>query len=168
MRYNKLQQVQVALRSSLLHTCVSIELSSATAYQQLHDVLQKTVQQIKMEEQLIFPLIFDYEPSVWDVFTRQHHKLMNQVRHLQSLLHELSILGADADGEIFSDIQQAFEYFMSVSFQHMDEEEEVLNEILWRYYNDDELMRLGKEQESMVSFLQQYNAPKTLQPATAA
>jgi hypothetical protein len=70
---------------------------------------------------------------------------MNQWRDLKSLIHSFyKEKGVENRGAIISLIRESFNDFMLLNYNHMDDEEAVLNEILWRYYSDNAIMEMEK------------------------
>jgi aspartate-semialdehyde dehydrogenase len=144
MRYNIFNKVHRPLKESLLSTCISLSrngewnISSALeAIRKVEEVLEICDEQVKYEAINILPFIFEYEPSVWNAYTSEHHKVMNLCRDIKSLVQSFyKLKGTENKFAVMELISEKFNEFMLLNYNHMDDEEAVLNEILWRYYTD--------------------------------
>ncbi|WP_020601312.1 hypothetical protein [Segetibacter koreensis] len=144
MRYNIFNQVHRPLKECLLSTCIYLSRNGdwniATAVEAIYkveEVLELCDEQVKYETVNILPFIFEYEPSVWNSYTSEHHKIANLSLSLESLIKSFyKMQGAENKLAVMELISENFNEFMLLNYNHMDDEEAVLNEILWRYYND--------------------------------
>src|SRR4051794_2843824 len=163
MRYNIFNRVHRPLKEALLSTCISLSRngdwnisSAAEAIRKVEDVLEICDGQVKCEAINILPYVFEYEPSVWNVYTTQHHKLMNQSRHLEDLVQSFySFKGVETKLTVMELISDTFNEFTILNYEHMDDEEPVLNEILWRYYDDAFIMQMESEMELLPVLMEQ-------------
>ena len=55
-----------------------------------------------------------------------------------------------------------------MNYNHMDDEEAVLNEILWRYYSDQFIMQMENELKTVINGPTKQSKKKALQMANAA
>ena len=173
MRYNIFNLVHMPLRLALLNASVHLQqeenLPEHVIVQKVQEVTNLLKCQLQNEEQFILPIIFEYEAGVWDMYTRQHHKAKNVIREIEALIEEFH--QADREEEqwmITSSIQDRFHYLVLATYHHMDDEEEVLNEILWRYHNDAFLLQLQKQMQSLPGVVKTYERPRVVQSAFAA
>jgi hypothetical protein len=175
MRYNIFNQVHRPLKECLLSACISLsrngDWNMATALEavrKVEEVLQICDEQVKNEAIHILPFVFEYEPSVWNSYTSEHHKVMNLWRHLESLVQSFYRLkGSENKFSVMELISECFNEFMLLNYNHMDDEEAVLNEILWRYYNDAFIRQMENEMNMMPELLKQ-SRKKGVQMANAA
>src|SRR5919107_5897255 len=93
MRYNIFNQVHRPLKLALISTCISLSrngdwnlLAATEAIRKVEEVLQLFKEQVQNESLHIFPFIFEYEPSVWAMYSSEHHKGMNLVHQLETLV----------------------------------------------------------------------------------
>ena len=149
-RYNIFYQIHKALRailydtaSQLQQTDFSNEKEGNAAAGQVELVMVLFDKHADTEDGFILPAIEKYEPSVSTLFAEEHvedHALSARMRDL------LSGYQAAVDEEQRSLLGQgitiAFTEFLVFNLEHMAKEESVLNELLWRYYSDGELMQL--------------------------
>lgn len=152
MRFNIFRELHTPARTALLNTCMALEAAQydmekiPAAARRATEVIAIVKELIRNEELHLFPLLFQFEPSVWDEFIRQHHKVKNGLRSLEDALDDL-LNATSQEYQVFYqvEVEHAFNKFLSICFTHMDEEEEVINEILWRYYSDDTLVEICQQ-----------------------
>ena len=65
-------------------------------------------------------------------------------------------------------INESFNEFMLFNFNHMDDEEAVLNEILWRYYPDKVLLQTEEKMNILPHLVEHSAQRRDYQIATAA
>jgi hypothetical protein len=149
MRYNIFNQVHRPFKLALLHTCIELSKddSATTSWSQVicnvKEVISLYKHQVKFEYSYLLPLVFEYEPSVWDIYTIEHQQATNILRGIENLVQLMEASGDQhLKRSIMNEIKSTYNEFMRFNFQHMEDEEEVLNEILWRYYNDNFLLQI--------------------------
>jgi hypothetical protein len=76
----------------------------------------------------------------------------------------------DAEGKLtlMELISKSFNEFVLNNYNHMDDEEAVLNEILWRYYNDAFIRQIENEIYVQRGLVKQHKKTERLQISTAA
>lgn len=164
MRPNIFNTIQHRLRSSLLSTCVYLAESQGfdvtavtVVIRKITEVLKVFKAQLKYEGMYLLPLVFEYEPSIWDAYTREHHKAMNLARNLEEMVGKVPAVNKEED-QWFAQLNKAFTEFMQFNYKHMDDEEEVLNEFLWRYYKDDVILQLPGDAETPAKLIKQHES----------
>ena len=75
--------------------------------------------------------------------------------------------GAENKLAVMELISESFTEFVLLNYNHMDDEEAVLNEILWRYYNDTSIKQIESERISLPGSKGQ-RRKKEMQMANAA
>jgi len=176
MRHNIFYTAHRPLKLALISTCISLDqqhanenTNSADVIKKISEVLYIFKEQIRNESTYILPIIFDYEPSIWNMYTAQHHKGMNQLRDLEDLISAFKKAEDEQKAAMISLISGAYNEFMLFNFHHMDDEEEVINEILWRYYKDTYLLEVEAAFKTLHPAVKQQHATAALtQTATAA
>ena len=173
MRYNIFSEIHQPVKLALLSTCITLSKKNEWNFKkaeksirQVADVVNTFYTQLQIEEQHLLPLVFVYEPSVWDVFARQHRQLVAMADKLQQLIY--STKQTEDVIEKFTamiEIDSIYNEFIMANYNHMDEEEEILNEILWQYYSDETLQSIVKTKTPAVLVQQ---AGKLVYTATAA
>jgi hypothetical protein len=98
------------------------------------------------EDNFILPAIAAYEPSVVAAFEAEHVEDIQLGEQLNTCVEKLensqTLLEKIVAGRELTD---AFVSFMAFNLRHMAKEEDILNKILWRYYSDDEIKKIGAE-----------------------
>jgi hypothetical protein len=119
------------------------DFSTTQTLKEVDEVLNLYNEQINYEALHIFPLIFEYEPSIWNNYTTEHNTISKLAEKIRSLIQSYnSQQGNNNKSKIKSSISASFNEFILANFNHMDDEEAVLNEILWRYYDDNILRKI--------------------------
>jgi len=175
MRHNIFNKLHWQLKVSLLNTCVSLSdavafdtTTAQVAIKKIEGVLKIFKEQLKYESASLLPLVFEYEPSIWDLYTKGHQKAANLGYGIEILLQHYNKLHTTQDKqEVMDLVKIAYQEFMQFNFNHMDDEEEVLNEILWRYYSDDVIKQV-EEQLHVKAALIKHGDVGRYQAATAA
>jgi hypothetical protein len=150
-RYNIFNLIHKGLRASLHHTSLQLQQTDFTSGQETDEALNR-VREIVMlfeehahkEDSFILPAISQYEPSVTAGFEEEHIKDEELGRQLQICI--IVIEKAESPMEKLAagkDLITSFEAFAIFNLQHMAREESLLNKILWRYYNDDEIRNIN-------------------------
>lgn len=151
MRFNIFNQIHKALRALLYDTALTLQQTSFTnpeeaeaALTKVRNVLNVFDKHAEHEDDFVLPAIAHYEPSLVDAFEQEHvedHELAERLRELIATLeNEATIDGQLKTGHA---ILHSFIAFMNFNLIHMAKEETVLNERLWRYYSDSEIVALN-------------------------
>ena len=143
-RYNIFNQVHKGLRALLHETIVKLQQTDFTdaedadeVVQQLQTVLDLFDEHAHTEDSYILPAIAEFEPSVTDLFAQEHVQDLALSKQLHGLLQAFSwSISPDAKQEIGAAISKAFFEFTLFNLEHMKKEEDVLNKLLWRYFDD--------------------------------
>jgi hypothetical protein len=151
-RINIFNQIHKGLRAMLYDTALTLQQTHFADSDQSDAGVKKVRTTTEMinahtahEDHFIFPAIQEYEPSLVDVFTMEHlknHSLSEKL--LDSLVAHNHAVKAESKIEAGQAIIRAFQEFMVYNLEHMSNEENVLNEILWRYYSDEEIEAISK------------------------
>ncbi|MEJ8842307.1 hemerythrin domain-containing protein [Lacibacter sp. H375] len=146
-RYNIFNQVHKGLRALLYETIIKLQQTDFTdaedadeAVQQVKIVLDLFDEHAHTEDTFILPAIVEYEPSVVDVFAQEHVQDLALSNKLNGLLQAFSLtISPDSKRDIGAAVSTAVFEFMLFNLAHMKKEEDVLNKLLWRYYDDEVL-----------------------------
>ncbi len=147
-RYNMFHQVHKGLKALLYETALELQQTDFWDVEQATAIIRKIENVVLLfekhassEDHFVFPAVEKYEPSVADVFEKEHEK-DHQLGQLlsQSLDAYRNAAVITAKAEAGKQIQLAYADFMVFNLEHMGKEEKLLNIILWRYYDDDELL----------------------------
>lgn len=150
MRYNIFYKIHKGLRVMLYETATglqrtdfNVEEEADAALKDITAVVDFFDKHAHIEDELVFPAIAQYEPSVVDVFEKEHeldHELSERLRTLVMMFNAL-----DSDQEkiqLGSAIRRAFVEFMVFNLNHMAKEEDIINNLLWRYLSDKEILAI--------------------------
>jgi Hemerythrin HHE cation binding domain len=146
-RYNIFNQVHKGLRALLYETIIKLQQTDFAdaedadeAVQQVKIILDLFDEHAHTEDTFILPAIVEYEPSVVDAFAQEHVKDLALSNKLNGLLQAFSLaISPEAKREIGVAVSNAVFEFMLFNLEHMKKEEDVLNKLLWRYYDDEVL-----------------------------
>jgi hemerythrin-like domain-containing protein len=151
-RINVFNQIHKGLRAMLYDTALTLQQTHFADSDQSDAAVKKVRTTVEMinahtahEDHFIFPAIQAYEPSLVDVFTMEHlknHSLSDKL--VDSLVLHNHAVKPESKIETGQALIRAFQEFMVYNLEHMTNEETVLNEILWRYYSDEEIEAISK------------------------
>jgi chromosome condensin MukBEF ATPase and DNA-binding subunit MukB len=152
-RFNIFQQIHKGLRAQLYQTALQLQQTDFTLKQELVAALDKVKEIVLLfdehadrEDTYILPLVFEYEPAVWSAFEREHKLDIAVLKELMAVLNMLTTALTPHQRMIAGKrLIRCFTAFMAFHLEQMDKEEMVLNEILWRYYSDDNLIGMQSE-----------------------
>jgi hemerythrin-like domain-containing protein len=147
MRYNTFYQIHKALRTMLYETAIELqrtdfdnEEESAEALTKIENVVNFFDKHAHHEDTLVFPAVEKYEPSVVDAFEQEHIKDHELGARLRMLIAMFDSVENDEDKiQLGSAIRKSFVDFLTFNLEHMAKEEDIINNLLWRYYTDDEI-----------------------------
>ena len=151
-RINVFNQIHKGLRAMLYDTALTLQQTHFADSDQSDAAVKKVRTTVEMinahtahEDHFIFPAIQAYEPSLVDVFTMEHlknHSLSDKL--VDSLVMHNHAVKSESKIETGQALIRAFQEFMVYNLEHMTNEETILNEILWRYYSDEEIEAISK------------------------
>jgi hypothetical protein len=152
-RFNIFNQIHKGLRALLFETALRLQQTDFTNPEQTEPLLEQIQQTLDIfdkhanhEDQAILPVIHQYEPALVDAFEKEHEADHALAEKLRSLLDSFEKASTPAEQiNIGHALLHAFTGFTSFNLDHMAKEETVLNERLWRYYSDAELMALSQK-----------------------
>ena len=153
MRYNTFYQVHKALRAMLYETATELQRTDFNSGEEVTSVLANITTVVDVfdkhaynEDHFVFPAVEQYEPSVVDSFEQEHvrdHELSTQLR---TLINIYSSLKTDEERiQLGSALRKAFVDFLAFNLVHMAKEEDIINNLLWRYYTDEQIRAIEKQ-----------------------
>ena len=153
MRYNTFYQVHKALRAMLYETAIELQQTDFNNEDQAVSLLNNIASVIDPfykhsynEDHYVFAAVPEHEPSVIDSFAQEHvkdHALGGKLRTLINMYS--SSEGEEERTQLGSAIRKAFVEFLSSNLDHMAKEEEIINNVLWRYYTDDQIRAIERK-----------------------
>jgi hemerythrin-like domain-containing protein len=147
MRYNIFYQIHKGLRAMLYETAIEIQRTDFNNEEESGQALDKITAAADLfdkhayhEDTVVFPAVEQYEPSVVDAFEQEHvkdHELGSRIRVLIAMFD--SVETDEEKINLGSAIRKAFVEFLAFNLEHMAKEEDIINNLLWRYYSDEEI-----------------------------
>ncbi|MGB6977419.1 MAG: hemerythrin domain-containing protein [Gammaproteobacteria bacterium] len=141
MRVDLYTVIHKAQRQRLFELSVKIgrtDFDDSTQVTKVREELQKMIAHLRKhahtDETFIHPL-FNKVGQEGQLLEEEHHALENS-------FDELEIIGASSNAR--SKLYVQFNRFLAAYLQHIDEEEVTQVEILWKHFNDQELMEVMK------------------------
>ena len=150
-RYNIFHIIHKGLRAALYQTALQLQQTDFTSEEETAEALNK-VREIVMlfdghahkEDDFILPAISSYEPSVVASFEAEHEKDEALGKQLRQCLDNIeSATGLPEKCLAGKALNETFVSYMVFNLQHMAKEEDVINSILWRYYSDEQIRKIG-------------------------
>jgi hypothetical protein len=153
MRYNIFYQIHKALRAMLYHTATELQRTDFNNQEEAEAALAdiKTVVDLfdkhaYHEDNLVFSAVQQYEPSVVDSFEQEHVKDHELSEKLRTLTVIYSSLEKDEEKiQLGSAIRKSFVEFLAFNLEHMAKEEDIINNLLWRYYSDEQIHSIEQQ-----------------------
>lgn len=152
-RINIFNQIHKGLRAALYDTAMSLQQADFTVEAEAEEALDKIKETAMLfdehahkEDKFILPAIVQFEPSVADAFEQEHVTDIILSGKLEASVNNFyTLLKAEDRAEAGKKLNVDFVAFMVFNLQHMAKEEDVLNQLLWRYYSDAEIMQIHHE-----------------------
>lgn len=152
-RYNIFNQVHKGLRAFLYETAMQVQQTdfakaeeAARAQESMEEALYYFNQHALHIERFIFPFIIAYHPHLVATCKQQYQANSVQAQKLRGAMnaycHAEDPVEKTAAGKA---ILKTFTGFLTAHLDCMSREDNLLNSLLWRYYNDAELLGLEKE-----------------------
>src|SRR6478672_3107699 len=153
MRYNTFYQVHKALRAMLYETASELQRTDFNSGEEVTSLLVNITTVVDVfdkhaynEDHFVFPAVEQYEPSVVDSFEQEHVKDHELSTQLRTLINIYSSLKTDEERtQLGSALRKAFVDFLAFNIVHMAKEEDIINNLLWRYYTDDQIRAIEKQ-----------------------
>jgi hypothetical protein len=147
-RYNSFYLIHKGLRAMLYDAALTLQQTdfskneeSMNALAKVNDALFAFSNHAHHEDHFIFPMVELHEPALAESFEKEHvedHRLSDCLKNLlaiyeNAMLDEERIVCGSA-------ITKSFIEFMVFNLQHMGKEEIYINEALWKYYTDEQII----------------------------
>jgi len=144
MRYNIFYGIHKALRAMLYETAIELQRTDFNNDDEAETILMNIMTVVDLfdkhayvEDNLVFPSVEKYEPSVIDAFEQEHvknHELYGKLRAFVAIFVPLKT--NEEKIQLGSAIRKIFVEFLVFNLEHMAKEEDIINNLLWRYYTD--------------------------------
>lgn len=150
-RYNIFNLIHKGLRASLYQTALELQQADFTSETDTEDAISRINEIIMLfeghalkEDSYILPAIKTFEPSVVALFEAEHEEDERLGRELKSSIQKLAEATTYLERLIAGrELNDTFVRFTVFNLSHMAKEEDVINNILWRYYSDDEIKSIS-------------------------
>ncbi len=166
-RYNIFQLIHKGLRASLYQTAVLLQQTDFTEEMETAEVLSRVKEIIMLfeahahkEDHFILPAIMPFEPSVAAAFEAEHQEDEELGRQLAEAISKVEKAHTHLEQLMAGRMLVFhFEAFLVFNLQHMAKEEDIINKILWRYFQDEEIKMLSARiTESVEPWMQDFYA----------
>jgi hypothetical protein len=143
-RVNIFNQIHKGLRAALYETAQFLQQADFSNEKETEEAVSKTKEVLMLfdehagkEDRYILPAIQPFEPSIVDSFEQEHEKDLSLSAALNHSLDSLHYLNTDQEKiEAGKNINREFVAFLCFNLEHMAREEDMINKILWRYFDD--------------------------------
>ncbi|MCG2616876.1 hypothetical protein LZZ85_21445 [Terrimonas sp. NA20] len=131
---------------SLLHTDFWNVEDSGRIILRMREIISLFGKHAYGEDCFVLAAVKKYEPSVGDAFEQDHAYGRELAEELSAILTAYEAAAVITDKVwVAEKINMAYNRFLVFHIEVMEKEEEVLMPILWRYYNDQELLNMKKQ-----------------------
>ena len=151
MRFNIFNSIHKALRALLYDTALFLQRADflnatdlQTAGQRVRLVVALFDDHAHHEDQFVLPALQQWEPGITSTFEQEHQADMGLGVHLLDSLKTLQSAPILQKPDAGRDFMDRFQAFMLFNLEHMAKEEKVLNDLLWKYYTDEEIMKIDE------------------------
>ena len=149
-RFNIFNQIHKGLRAALYDTALQLQQADFTSASESELALEKVKEVVMLfdehahkEDAFVLPAILQYEPSVVDAFEQEHVADLILSKQLSDVVNLFESLLKASDREAAGrKLNVIFVEFVAFNLKHMAKEEDVINNILWRYYTDGEILQI--------------------------
>jgi hypothetical protein len=149
-RINIFNQIHKGLRAALYDAAISLQQTDFTVEAETEEALSKIKEVVMLfdehalkEDTFVLPAILQFEPSVVDAFEQEHMTDLVLSSQLVALVNGFdNLLKAEDRATAGRKINIQFVEFLVFNLKHMAKEEDILNQLLWRYYSDAEILQI--------------------------
>ncbi|HEX5171175.1 MAG TPA: hemerythrin domain-containing protein [Cyclobacteriaceae bacterium] len=152
-RYNPFNLIHKGLRHLMYDTALKIQTAdfatingAASVITQLEQLLSYFEEHAHHEDTFVLPPVEKYNPELVADFESQHeedHRLGHEIRLALASwkIAEGTVARLSAGKKIFF----LFNEFIAFNLYHMNKEEQLINEVLWRHYTDIEIQGITQQ-----------------------
>jgi hypothetical protein len=159
MRYNIFNQIHKALRALLYDTANTLQQTDFTNEQEAAEALKKVQQVIAVfdkhahhEDNDVLPAIEKFDSGITAYFAQEHHEDIALGQKISGLMDACNQAGSSAKKmEAGLALHHAFIEFMVFNLNHMAKEERILNPILWKHYDDTQIVAINTSVVAKIS-----------------
>lgn len=146
-RFNTFYLIHKALRAMMYDCAVSIQQTDFTNQAEMNTTAEKIKNVIdnfddhaNHEDNFVMPMILKYKPEIVAEFEKEHVTDHRLGKEISGVIDDL--ISAANDDERKSNglkLLYLFNDFMGFNLYHMNKEEDILNNLLWKHYTDEEI-----------------------------
>ncbi len=151
-RYNLYNEIHKALRADLYETALLLqqtdfhnENNADKAFQKINAVLELFEGHAHHEDKHVMPLVQELDPITYASIESEHETdeaLTNQL--VDKMDAYMNAASEEMRVELGREIMYLFIEFGAFNLSHMNKEEHLVNEILWKNYTDEALLQISK------------------------
>lgn len=165
-RYNSFLMIHKALRAMLMDATLELQHADFLNIEKTTAVLKKleiVVDMFEMhashEDSLVLPMIQELSPETSQLFEAEHVKDHELGERLKAAIESINT-ASDAAARLAAGQQLLYIFydFVAFNFAHMNKEETILNEVIWKYYSDEAILKVNQQ-------IVQRNTPAQMQTA---
>jgi hypothetical protein len=151
IRFQPLGQTYQKLGTLLCQTALSIQATDYTAPTDWERLIQQVKQtytafksHAEKEENILFPILHNFEPALSAILRNDQYERMRYLNDLSDLFSTKQAATDKHKSKLFSHkLLYRFDEFVASVLQQMNEHERMINQVLWRYYSDKELVQMA-------------------------
>lgn len=151
IRFNPFNQVHKGLRALLYHTALSLQHTDFTNEEETNEVITKVEEVLSLfeghahiEDTMVFPLLNQVAPQIVTEFEQQHVRDHELGYELEQALDAVLAAGQGTKKiKAGFHLQLIFAEFTAFNLSHMNQEETIVKEELWKNFSDEELLALS-------------------------
>lgn len=152
-RYNFFNHVHKGLRAFLYDTALQVQQTdflrteeAIATLERVNNTLHHFTRHAFYIERFLFPFIREYNPVLANTIKQQYQANAGLAQRLRGFMtvYEHAVSSAEKT-ETGKALARAFTSFLVTNLDYMNREDSLINNTLWRHYNDAELQGLEKE-----------------------
>src|SRR3982751_4636967 len=151
IRFQLLGQTYQKLGTLLCQTALSIQATDYTASTEWERLIQQVKQTFTAfkshadnEENILLPILHNFEPALVAILRDDQYERMRYLNDLSDLFNTKHAATDKHKSKLFSHkLLYRFDEFVASVLQQMNEHERMINQVLWRYYSDKELVQMA-------------------------
>jgi hypothetical protein len=151
MRYNPFSFIHKALRGLLSDTAITLQQTDFTdvteaniAIKKVEKVLEHFESHAYHEDRHIIPAIIKFDGKLAAEIESEHEKDDMLIFRLENKITKFMHASAgDEKRSVGNEIMYGFIDFVAFNLIHMNKEEQLINEVLWNNYTDQELLEIN-------------------------
>lgn len=152
-RYNTFYLIHKALRAMLYETALTLQQTDFSNYTEaraalakINDVLFAFDTHAHHEDSFIIPAVETYEPGLAASFEKEHVEDLRISNRLKNIIviYE-NIFFPEERALCGSALVKSFTEFVVFNLEHMAKEEQLLNQVLWEHYSDEQIIAIQQQ-----------------------